>query len=73
MVEFQLHISASDLQKIKCPVLVMSTDRDIIPEEHTLYFYRNIANANLCILTGENHYVTKENPELFNTTVAKYF
>ena len=68
MVEFQPHISASDLQKIKCPVLVMSTDRDIISEEHTLYIYRNIANANLCILTGENHYVTKENPELFNTT-----
>ncbi len=72
MMEFQPHISASDLQTIKSPVLVMSTDRDIIPEEHTLYIYRNIAKANLCILTGENHSVTKENPELFNATVAKY-
>jgi len=72
LMEFQPHISASDLHKIKCPVLVMSTDRDIIPEEHTLYIYRNIDKANLCILTGENHHVTKDNPELFNTTVAKY-
>jgi pimeloyl-ACP methyl ester carboxylesterase len=72
MMEFQPHISASDLQKIKCPVLVMSTDRDIIREEHTVYIYRNIEKANLCILTGENHYVSKNNPELFNTTIQKY-
>jgi pimeloyl-ACP methyl ester carboxylesterase len=72
MMEFQPHISANDLQKIKCPVLVMSADRDIIREEHTIFIYRNIIKANLCILTGENHYVTKNNPDLFNTIVGKY-
>ncbi len=73
LMEFQPNISASDLHQIKCPVLVLSCDRDIIPEEHTLFIYRNIRKANLCFFTGENHYVTKNNPELFNTTVAKYF
>ncbi len=72
MMEFQPSITARDLNKIKCPVLVMSTDRDIIPEEHTLFIYRNIAKGNLCILAGENHYVTKNNPDLFNSIVAKY-
>jgi len=72
MMEFQPNITANDLRKIVCPVLVMSTDRDIVREEHTIYIYRNIAKANLCILSGENHYVTKNNPELFNTTVQKY-
>lgn len=72
MMEFQPQISSRDLQKIKCPVLVMSTDRDIILEEHTFYIYQNIVKANLCILTGENHYVTKNNPDLFNSTVKKY-
>ena len=72
MMEFQPHITSTDLSKIKCPVLVMSTDRDIIPEEHTLFIYRNIPKANLCILTGENHYVTKNNPDLFNSIVGKY-
>ena len=72
LMEFQPQISAADLHKIKCPVLVMSTDRDIIKEEHTLFIYRNIVKANLCFLTGENHYVTNNNPELFNLTVAKY-
>lgn len=72
MMEFQPHISARDLHKIKCPVLVMSTDRDIVREEHTLFIYRNIARANLCILPNEDHYVTKNNAELFNETVQKY-
>lgn len=72
MMEFQPHISANDLHKIQCPVMVMSTDRDIIREEHTLFIYRNIVKANLCILAGENHYVTKNNPDVFNTTVERY-
>jgi pimeloyl-ACP methyl ester carboxylesterase len=73
LMEFQPHISADDLHKIKCPVLVLSTDRDIVKEEHTFFIYRNIFRANLCIFNGENHYVSKNNPELFNTTLAKYF
>jgi pimeloyl-ACP methyl ester carboxylesterase len=72
LMEFQPNITAGDLHKITCPVLVMSTDRDIIRQEHTLYIYQNIAKANLCILTCEDHYVTNNNPELFNSTVARY-
>jgi pimeloyl-ACP methyl ester carboxylesterase len=72
MMEFQPHISANDLHKIKCPVLIMSADRDIIRIEHTFFIYQNISKANLCILTGENHYVTKHNPDLFNTIAGKY-
>lgn len=72
LMEFQPHITSADLQKIKCPVLVASCDRDMIPEEHTLFIYRNIAKGNLCFFTGENHFVTYSNPELFNSTVAKY-
>jgi pimeloyl-ACP methyl ester carboxylesterase len=73
LMEFQPHISANDLHKIKCPVLILSCDRDLIPEEHTLFIYRNIPKANLCIFNGENHYVTKKNPVLFNSAIAKYF
>jgi len=72
MMEFQPHISATDLHKIKVPVLVMSCDRDLIKEEHSFFIYKNILLANLCILTGEKHGVAKLNPDLFNTTVDKY-
>jgi pimeloyl-ACP methyl ester carboxylesterase len=72
MMETQPNITAQDLHKIQAPVLVMSTDRDLIPEEHTLQIYRNIPRANLCILPGETHWITSTNPDLFNTTVAKF-
>ena len=72
MMETQPNITVEDLHKIQVPALVMSTDRDLIPEEHTLSIYRNIPRANLSILPGESHWVTSTNPQLFNTTVAKF-
>jgi pimeloyl-ACP methyl ester carboxylesterase len=73
LMEFQPHISAEDLKKIKSPVLIMSCDRDLIKEEHTLFIYRNISKSNLCIFPGETHWITSTNPNLFNSTVAKFF
>lgn len=70
--EFQPHISTAELNKIKLPVLVMSCDRDLIQEEHSLLIYRNIPRANLCIFPDETHRVTRMNPALFNTTVETY-
>ena len=72
MMEFQPRIKAQDLQKIKVPVLVMSCDRDVIREEHTFFIYKNIPNANLCMLTNETHRVSRENPAAFNAAVDKY-
>jgi len=73
MDEFQPHISADDLMTIRSPVLVLSCDRDLIREEHTLFIYRTIPKSNLCIFPGETHWITKDNPNLFNSTVAKFF
>jgi pimeloyl-ACP methyl ester carboxylesterase len=73
LMEFQPHISADDLKKIKSPVLILSCDRDVIKEERTLFIYRNIPKSNLCIFPGETHWITSVNPNLFNSTVAKYF
>ncbi|HKB87871.1 MAG TPA: alpha/beta hydrolase [Ignavibacteriaceae bacterium] len=73
LMETQPHITSDDLKKIEAPVLVMSCDRDLILEEHTLFIYRNIPKSNLCIFPGETHWVTNANPELFNSTVDKFF
>lgn len=72
LMEFQPHISAADLSKIDIPVLVISCDRDVIKEEHTFFIYKNIRNANLCIVPGERHAIAKENPPLFNLLVDKF-
>jgi pimeloyl-ACP methyl ester carboxylesterase len=72
MMEFQPHITVKDLHKIQVPVLVISTDRDVIKEEHTFFIYKNIPHAHLCFLAGETHHVPKQNPALFNEAVEKF-
>lgn len=73
MVEFQPWLSSEDLGRIKVPVLVLSADRDIIKLDHTLFIYKSIPKANLCIFPDATHRVPREQPELFNITVEKYF
>lgn len=68
----QPNISFSDLSKIISPVLIMSGDKDIIREEHTVKIYQNIPNAQLCIMPGETHFTPASNPELFNSIVEKF-
>lgn len=68
----QPHISVNDLKLIKSHVLVMSCDRDVIKEEHTLLIYRSIPRASLCILPNETHWITSENPALCNAVVSKF-
>ncbi len=72
LMEYQPYISAAELRSIKLPVLVMSCDRDVIREEHSLFIYRNIPMSNLCILPGEVHRMPALNPDLFNATVGTY-
>jgi pimeloyl-ACP methyl ester carboxylesterase len=72
MMEFQPHVTGAQLERIKVPVLVMSCDRDVIREEHTLFIYQHIPKANLCIFPGETHFITRENPQLFNTAVERF-
>jgi pimeloyl-ACP methyl ester carboxylesterase len=73
LMEFQPSITPLDLQKIKCPVLVLACDRDMIREEHSLNIYRSIPKSNLCFFNGETHDISVTNPLLFNTTIEKYF
>jgi pimeloyl-ACP methyl ester carboxylesterase len=69
----QPNIPFSELGKIKCPVLVMAGDHDIIKPEHTLKIYQSIPNANLCIFPNANHGVCQQHPDLFNKTVYDFF
>ena len=72
LMEFQPHITAEELAKITVPVLVMSCDRDVVHEEHTLWIYRNIPFASLSISPGEVHRFPTLNPELFNAIVDNW-
>lgn len=69
----QPNIPYSDLGKIRCPVLVMAGDKDMIRPEHTLKIFQSIPSAFLCIFPDSNHSVCQQHPDLFNETVLRFF
>jgi len=74
MMLYQPNLTYSDLtQKIKCPVLVMAGDRDIIKPEHTIAIFQAIRKRELCIYPNSSHGALQEHPDLFNATVLNFF
>ncbi|MCX6247808.1 MAG: alpha/beta hydrolase [Bacteroidetes bacterium] len=69
----QPHIPYSSLQQIRCPVLVMAGDQDIIKAEHTLKIFQSIPRGFLCIFPDSRHGVCQQHPALFNETVLTFF
>jgi pimeloyl-ACP methyl ester carboxylesterase len=69
----QPHIPLADVRKIKAPTLVLAGDKDVIREEHTLQIYQNLQRSWLSIFPGETHMMPETDPELFNSTVERFF
>lgn len=65
--------SFEELKNIKCPVLVIAGEKDVIKEEHTKAIAANIANSTLMIAPKETHYFPSENPKDFNAAVINFF
>jgi pimeloyl-ACP methyl ester carboxylesterase len=72
LLAYQPHITEQDLQKIKCPVLIMSGDRDVIRLEHSIKMFNNIPNSNFFVMPGATHFGTVEKPELFNLVLSDF-
>jgi len=66
-------ISVEELHKIKCPVLILGGDRDVVRLEHLVHIYRNIPFAQLCIFPGETHFISWFDSVLYNSTINKFF
>ncbi|HOW31000.1 MAG TPA: alpha/beta hydrolase, partial [Bacteroidales bacterium] len=69
----QPNILFADLAQIRCPVLVMAGDHDLIKAEHTLKIFQSIPCASLCIFPDSHHDVCRQHPEMFNRTVMDFF
>lgn len=72
LMAYQPDIKEKDLHKIKCPVLIVSGDRDAIRLEHSLKIFYNIENANLFIMPGSTHFGSVQKPDLFNSVVIDF-
>ena len=67
------HIAPEALEAITAPTLVMASDHDLIRDEHTLEIYHHIPNSQLCIFPNATHMIPIDDPELFNSTVDRFF
>jgi pimeloyl-ACP methyl ester carboxylesterase len=73
MMKVEPNIPLSDLQKIKCPVLVIGGDNDLVKASHTLQIFENIPKAYLWILPAAGHSPPFRHKEEFNAKVFEFF
>jgi pimeloyl-ACP methyl ester carboxylesterase len=63
----------AELLQIRCPVLVMAGEKDVIKEGHTKAIAAGISKSELVIFPGGTHEMPRENPTVFNKTVLDFF
>lgn len=61
-----------DLQKVKCPVLVLAGENDVVKAEHTKAIAAHIPKATLLIAPKETHDFPTKNPTEFNRKVLEF-
>ena len=73
LMAYHPHISTGELKNIKSPVLLMTSDRDLIRLSHIIEIFEAISNSNLCVLPGSTHFALRQNPVVFNETLYRFF
>jgi pimeloyl-ACP methyl ester carboxylesterase len=66
------NLTIEELRKIKCPVLFISGDHDIIKLSHTGEMYENVKQGYLAVIPGAKHYPQKEKFMLVNSIIADF-
>jgi pimeloyl-ACP methyl ester carboxylesterase len=67
------HISIAQLQTIKCPVLVIGGDHDVIRPRHTMLIAESIPRSYLWILPNSGHSTPVVYKDIFNKVVNDFF
>ena len=67
------NIAPSKLAKIKCPVLVLAGDDDVISAKESEKIYQAITNARLAIVPGASHSVIKEKTALVQELLKDFY
>ncbi len=67
------HIDPGALEVITAPTLVLAADHDLILDEHTLEIYHHIRQSELCVFPNATHMIPYDDPDLFNSTVDRFF
>jgi pimeloyl-ACP methyl ester carboxylesterase len=62
----------ADLGRITVPTLVIGADRDLVSLEHFAAEFRAIPGAQLAIVPGTSHFLTRERPDLVNELILGF-
>jgi pimeloyl-ACP methyl ester carboxylesterase len=73
MMQTQPNISLPSLAAVKCPILVMAGDHDLIKPKHTLLIYQNLPKAYLWIVPNSTHSTLQDQRDDFNKKVHEFF
>lgn len=65
-------LTTAQVSTIRCPVLVMCSDDDIVTLEHTVALYRALPDSQLAVLPGTSHLLLHEMPELCRQLVDSF-
>jgi pimeloyl-ACP methyl ester carboxylesterase len=69
----QPNIKLTQLQKIKCPALIIAGDHDVIADKHTRLIQQNIPGSKLWIVKNSGHGTLIEHAAAFNKKVDAFF
>jgi pimeloyl-ACP methyl ester carboxylesterase len=65
-------LTLEEIQKIKCPTLVLAGDDELFSLEHITSLYEALPHGQLAIIPGTSHFVIKEKPDLVQTIIANF-
>lgn len=65
-------MQAEALKTITARTLVMAGEHDEILEQHTRLIADSIPDAEVLILKGEDHWLVRDNPDLFCKTILSF-
>jgi pimeloyl-ACP methyl ester carboxylesterase len=73
LLAHQPNIGTAQLQTIKCPVLVIGGDHDVIRPRHTMLIAESIPRSYLWILPNSGHSTPVVYKDIFNKVVNDFF
>ena len=73
IISFEPHISIGQLNKIRCPSLVIGGDHDVILPRHTMFIAESIPGSFLWILPDSGHDTLISYKDIFNQVVSGFF
>ena len=66
------HYTTEQLKSVRCPVLVMVGEHDIVKTEHTAEMAHALPNAQICVISGASHFAPVENPAAVNSAILAF-